>query len=176
MNIELFLFDILKYLIAGLIIFFTAWYFVKEYLESHSEKEVTELKKISLSQLLPLRLQAYERIIIFIERIDPSNLLLRLHAPGINASEFHRLVLSDIRSEYQHNLSQQLYVSHEAWQIVKRLKEDTISLVNNAASTLPEDAAASELSKVILKHLSGLENDPYEAGLLLIKNDMQRVF
>lgn len=171
-----YIFNTLTYIIAGLVIFFTAWFVIRSYLQDSYQTGLIELKKNTLSQTLPLRLQAYERAVIFLERMNPASLLLRLHSSGISVRELQHLALNDIRAEYQHNLSQQLYVSNETWLIIKRLKEDTISLVNNAAKALPADASASELSKAILTHLSGLEQDPYEAGLLMIKSEVQRLF
>lgn len=171
-----YIFNALTYITAGLIIFFISWFVIRAYLQDSYQSGLIELKKNMLTQTLPLRLQAYERAVIFLERINPANLLLRLHTSGISIRELQHLALADIRAEYQHNLAQQLYVSNETWMIVKRLKEDTVSLINNAVKTFPADAPAAELSKAILTHLSGLEQDPYEAGLLMIKTEIQRLF
>jgi hypothetical protein len=104
-------------------------------------------------------------------------MLVRLHVSGVSAREMQNIILSDIRSEYQHNISQQLYVSNQAWAIVRKIKEDTIGMVNSAAQGLPENAAGVELSKVILNHLASVDDkNPYEAALVLIKQDIQQLF
>lgn len=177
MNPTAYLLDIIKFALAGLIVFFAAWFFVKEYLDQRFNFRMIELKKESVKHTLPLRLQAYERVVLFLERISPSNILLRLHVPGISAREMHSLIISDIRAEYQHNISQQLYVSATTWNVVKKIMEDTVSIVNSAAGALPEQATGAELSKSILIHLAGLESEnPYDVALNIVKKDVQALF
>ena len=176
MNFTLYLFDILKYAIAGLVVFFTGFYVVKSYYDKLKMIGLLELKKNTQAHTLPLRLQAYERLVLFIERINPSNMLIRIHAPEISASEMHQLIVSEIRTEFQHNISQQLYTSNQAWMIVKRLKDDTLTLVNSAAKSLPANASALELNKAVLVHLSNLDENPYDSALTIIKHDIQQLF
>ena len=177
MDVQAYLLDLLKYIIAGLCVFFPGWFVVKSYLEDAAISKQFELQKAAQAQTLPLRLQAYERMILFLERINPANLLIRLHVSGMSAHEMHHIILADIRNEYQHNLSQQLYVTNHAWAIVKKIKEDTISLVNNAVNSLPENASGVDLSKAILNHLANLEGEnPYETALVYIKRDIQQQF
>ena len=115
--------------------------------------------------------------VLFLERINPASMLVRLHVSGMSAREMQNLILSDIRAEYQHNISQQLYVSDHAWKVVKKIKEDTIGLVNDATKSLPESASAIELSKAILTHLATLESEnPYDTALMIVKQDIQQLF
>lgn len=177
MNPITYLLDIVKFALAGLIVFFAAWFFVKAYLDQRFNFRMIELKKESLKQTLPLRLQAYERTILFLERISPSNMLLRLHVPEMSAKEMQRIIIADIRAEYQHNISQQLYVSATTWMVVKKIKDDTVSIVNSAAGALPEHATAADLSRSILVHLAGLESEnPYDVALNIVKKDVQVLF
>lgn len=177
MNPITYLLDIVKFALAGLIVFFAAWFFVKAYLDQRFNFRMIELKKESLKQTLPLRLQAYERTILFLERISPSNMLLRLHVPEMSAKEMQRIIIADIRAEYQHNISQQLYVSATTWMVVKKIKDDTVSIVNSAAGALPEHATAADLSRSILVHLAGLESEnPYDVALNIVKKDVQALF
>jgi hypothetical protein len=176
MNTSFYLFDIFKYTLSGLIVFFTGFYVVRTYYDRIKMIGMLELKKTTIAHTLPLRLQAYERMILFIERINPANLLLRIHVSEINASEMHQMIISEIRSEFQHNIAQQLYISNQAWMIVKRLKEDTIALINNAAKSLPDNTSSLELNKAILTHLSNLDENPYDTALSIIKQDIQTLF
>ena len=171
-----FLIDILKLVAAGSIVFFIAWSVLKPEIEKQRNLKFFELKKSALDGTLPLRLQAYERLILFLERINPSNLLLRSHVAGISAAEMQHLLIAEIRSEFQHNITQQLYVSIPAWNVITRLKEDTITLINNTAKGLPADAGSVDLSKTILTHLAGMEQNPYDAALDLVKADIQQLF
>jgi hypothetical protein len=125
---------------------------------------------------LPLRLQAYERLVLFTDRINPANLLIRLNGNRYSAAELHSLIVSDIRNEYQHNVTQQIYVSDRAWTVTKRVKEDTLSLVNNAVKALPEAATGLDLGKFILNHLNRLEENPYDIATNLIRKDLEDLF
>jgi len=170
-----FFLDIIKLIIAGLVVFFAGWYVIREYLGQESAKGKMELKRANLSHTLPLKLQAYERITLFLERINPSNLLVRLHVAGLSAREMQNVILSDIRAEYQHNISQQIYVSDTSWNIVRKMKDETIAMVHNAVSGLPDNASAVELSKVILSHFANLQDDnPYEVALQIVKREVQQ--
>ena len=171
-----FLLDVLKLVLAGTIVFYIAWLIVKPQLILNNQSKIIGLKKASLKTTLPLRLQAYERLALFIERINPSNMLVRVHVAGTTVREIQQFLVAEIRTEHQHNITQQLYVSAQAWTVINRIKEDTISMINNTASGMSPEASSVELSKVILTHLAGLETNPYDAGLMLLKHDMQQFF
>lgn len=175
-SITYFFVDVLKFVLAGTLIFFIAWQIIKSEIEKLNQSKLLDLKRASLETTLPLRLQAYERLTLFLERINPSNMLVRVHVAGTTVREIQQFLVSEIRTEHQHNITQQLYVSAQAWAVTNRIKEDTISLINNTAAGLSPDASSLELSKVILNHLAGLEENPYDAGLMLLKHDMQHFF
>ena len=171
-----YLLDILKYTVSGLGVVWIAFYLIKPYLERGERLQLLEFKKAVSNQTMPLRLQAYERAVLFIERINPANLLIRLNGPAYNAHELYKLIVEDIRSEYQHNITQQIYVSSRAWAVVKRVKEDTLGIVNSAVKSLPDTATGLELSKLILGRLSQLEDNPYEIGSDLLRKDLEDLF
>jgi hypothetical protein len=175
MNLE-YLLDILKYTIAGVGVVYIAFYLFKPYLDRSESLQMLDFKKTISSQTLPLKLQAYERIVLFIERINPANMLLRLNGPDYSAAELHSLIVAEIRNEFQHNISQQIYISSAAWDVVRRLKDDTLSITTNAVKALPEAASGLELSKTILSHLSRLEDNPYDMGTNLIRKDLEPLF
>jgi hypothetical protein len=168
-----YLLEILKLTLAGVGVVYVAFYLLKPYLDKSEHLQLMELKKTISSQTLPLRLQAYERIVLFVERVNPSNMLVRLSGTDASAAELHGVVVSEIRNEFQHNISQQIYVSDRAWTIVKRVKDDTLSVVTNAVKALPADATGLDLSKTILAHLSHLEDNPYDIALKIIREDME---
>src|SRR6202046_1902859 len=115
MNLFPFLLDILKYTIAGMGIVWIAFYLIKPYLDRDEKIQMLEFRKTLSNQTLPLRLQAYERLVLFIERINPANMLIRMNATSYSAHELYSLIVEDIRSEFQHNITQQIYVSSRAW-------------------------------------------------------------
>jgi len=152
------------------------YYVIKQDIQAFLSLKKLELNRDSSKHLLPLRIQAHERLIIFIDRINPPNLLVRLHQQGISIEVLQAGILNEIRSEYQHNITQQLYVSSANWQIIRKLKDDTIAMVNHAVQGLPSGANGIELSKVILQHMSTIEENPYDLTIEMIKRDISLMF
>jgi len=174
MESNIFFFDILKFTIAGLLIVFVAYFLFKSHLDQIKNPLAAD-KYIPFRDVSPLKIQAYERMILFIERINPANLLLRLHLAGMSAAEMQNLIMAEVRAEYQHNITQQLYFSKEAWGIIKRVKDDTINLVNQSSTKLPTEASAVDLSKIIFSKLSELEETPYDIALSVLVQDFQEL-
>ena len=170
------LLDILKYTISGAGVVWIAFYLIKPFIERSERVQLLEYKKSSLSQTLPLRLQAYERLVLFIERVDPANLLLRLNSNTYSGKELHYLIVEEIRSEYQHNITQQIYVSIKAWSIIKQIKDDTLGVVNGSFRELGDSGSGLDLSRLILGHLAQLENNPYDIACKIVKSDLEGLF
>lgn len=175
MDIVSLLTDVLKLVLAGAILICLIYFIFRGYFDRYQSIQIRNYKVALNKDLLPLKLQALERITLFIERINPSNLLLRLHTPGMTAKQMQILVLEDIRAEYQHNVTQQLYLSSEAWAIVKRVKDDTVSLINTSINELPDGSSAVELSKVVFAKLESLEQSPYDLAMMVIKSQYQEL-
>jgi hypothetical protein len=111
----------------------------------------SEKKQVSAFNPLPLQLQAYERLVVFAERIALPNLVSRLNQPGLPAREMQLLLLGTIKQEFEYNSSQQIYVSPIAWQAVNKLKEQNILIINQVAQILPEGATGTDLNKKIME-------------------------
>lgn len=152
------------------------YYVLKNDIQRFFNLKAIELNKESKAHILPLRLQAHERLIIFVDRINPANLLVRLHQQGIGIATLQAGILNEVRSEYQHNITQQLYVDSVTWTVVRKLKDDTIAMINNAVQGLPPDANGIELSKAILQHMASIDENPYNLTIELIKKDIQKMF
>ncbi|HVV56421.1 MAG TPA: hypothetical protein VHC47_13895 [Mucilaginibacter sp.] len=176
MQVSNYLLDVIKFTLAGVGTVYVAFFLVKPYLDRYEKVQLAELKKTIAGQTLPLRFQAYERLVLFVERMNPANMLPRLNGASYSAHELHSLIVSEIRNEFQHNVSQQIYVSERAWNVVKRVKEDTMSVVTNAVKALPDTASGLDLSKTILAHMSHLQDDPYEIATGMIRKDLEELF
>jgi hypothetical protein len=170
------LLDILKLTVAGTGVVWIAFYLIKPYLDKTERLQVLELKKSADNQTLPLRLQAYERIVLLVERINPASLLLRLNGSSYPAAELLRLAVQEVNNEYQHNITQQVYVSSRAWAVVRRLKDDTIGLLNNTLRQMPDHANGLDYSRALLTHLSQLDDNPYETAAAMIHKDLEELF
>ena len=161
---------------GGTITVVIAYFLLKSDIQNYFRFKTFESNKDKHSALLPLQLQAYERMIVFVERINPANLLVRLHESGISVTALQTAVIKEIRAEFQHNITQQLYIQSVSWNILRKLKDDTIAMVNNVAQNLPPDAAGLELSRQVLNHMSTIEENPYDLTINQLKGDIQKMF
>ena len=168
--------DLVKIILpAGLVLwamYLTFSSFIKKDLV---EKELA-IKAETTKTLLPIRLQAYERMALFLERISPNNLLIRLNARTSMVVEFQQLMLEEIREEFAHNLSQQVYMSDEAWTVVKNAMNETVALINLSARELAPNAPALELSKRIFEVIMDKNVNPSDEALRLIKQEIRENF
>jgi hypothetical protein len=142
--------DILKYILPSLVVFATMIYLVKAFLKIEENKKAVQLKIEAQKASLPVRMQAYERLVLLLERLQPAGQILRISLPGMNSASLHSALLQSIRDEYDHNLSQQLYVSSQAWELVKNSREEAIKLINTAGSMVSPDSTAADLARQIL--------------------------
>lgn len=127
------------------------------------------------SVILPLQLQAYERIVLFVERISPQSLISRINQPGFTVLDMQIGMVSSIKSEYDHNVSQQIYVTAAAWEAVKTVKEQTISIINQVALKLPPDANAIELNKQLLELFMAQKESPAEIAAEIINLEAKKL-
>ena len=123
-----------------------------------SMKKDLEERKVNDPDTLKLRLQAYERITLLTERIALQNLLSRNTNPGFSCRQMQATLIDSIKQEYDYNISQQIYVSHEVWRAVINLKEQNIYIINQLASTLPAQASGMDLNKHIIDYLINNSN------------------
>ncbi|TGE29918.1 DUF7935 family protein [Hymenobacter metallicola] len=178
MDTTAYIFDLLKIILPALIVAGSLFYLIQQYLEKEQQRRLIELRLENSKTTLPLRLQAYERVTLLLERITPNNLLVRLSSAGQSASEYHRLLITEIRAEYEHNLSQQLYMSPETWEQVKQAKENILTMINKAYHALPtpQQARGTELAKRVLETLITDEVDPTTQALLAVKREASGLF
>ncbi len=144
-------FKAIQFTLPAAVVFITAWLILKEFFKKENEARRFTLLQEKQKLSFPVRLQAYERIVLFLERISPGNLIMRINKPNMPVKQFQQLLIQTIRDEYDHNLSQQLYVSPEAWDKVKNAKEELIQQINISAGKLDEKATSTDLSKAILE-------------------------
>lgn len=176
MNWTLFLMEILKLIIPALIVFLTAYFVLNSYLENDYQKRLLEMRMNNQGAVTPLRLQAYERLTLFIERISLQSIIMRTHQTGMTARDLHTSMLQDIRAEFDHNVSQQIFVTPQTWTMIKAVKEETINIINFAATNLPPQATSIDLSKAIFESIASSERNPHQVALSMIRTEVQQYF
>ena len=165
---------ILVSVLPSLIVAVAAFFIVKYFIENDQKKRVLELKFQSKNITTPVRLQAYERMALFLERIEPNQLLFRVNNPELTAIQMQTVLLSTIRSEYEHNMSQQIYISPEVWESIKRAKENVVNAINIAAGKLPPEAMAIDLDSAIFQ-ITAAES-PIAAAMNNLKKEIQTLY
>lgn len=168
--------DLLKILLPAGIVLYAMYLTVKAFISKDFDKKLVELKLKNTEVVLPIRLQAYERMCLFLERISPHNLVLRVNDPMHTVASLHHQLLQEIRNEYAHNMSQQVYMSDQAWMHIKGAMDDIISIINNASEGQSREGRGIDLSRAILERLMQLPEDPSAKALRFIKNEIRQVF
>ena len=145
------LIETLMYFIPAGIVLGAVYIVIKRFLDNDYRLRVIEVKKMLQKDLMPMRFQAYERLTLFLERISPSSLLIRVNRAGMSARELQSELLITVRAEFEHNITQQIYVSPEAWDAIRNLKEQNMLIINQVSSFLPESATGQDLNKNLLE-------------------------
>lgn len=168
-------YDLLKITIPAGLVLYLAYLLVRSFLQKQLDEIAFGVRQKNQEIVVPIRLQAYERIVLLLERITPSNLITRLGSSDYNAEEFQQILIHEIRNEFNHNLSQQVYMSDSAWTYVITAVEQTISVINSSKNGLDEKAKGFDLARAILENTAG-EEDTSKQAIKYIKEEIQDVF
>ncbi|MBO4739334.1 MAG: hypothetical protein J5606_07220 [Bacteroidales bacterium] len=168
--------EIIKITLPAVIVACTAYMVLKMNIEKELRQQVLDLKNEGKKVMNPIRIQAYERLALFLERTRPENLILRTSAANLTATQYRTLLLTNIRNEFEHNLSQQVYVSGALWQMTKKAKEDTVKLINLAGGQLPIDATATDLATRILELLVEQNPQPADVALDFLRKEITELY
>lgn len=171
------LIDILKIILPAAAVFLAVYFLVSRFFDNEQKRREHELKKVSQNLITPQKIQAYERLVIYLERINPHNLVIRVNKHGMTSRQLHQELVHTIKSEYEHNISQQIFVSHNSWELVKTSKEEIIKLVNISSSKVAADAPGNELAMMILNIVANMDKKmPYDIALEYIKKEIAQIF
>jgi len=167
--------DILMITIPALIVFFTAWVLLRNLMRNDQDKRRQELILANSRTVTPIKLQAFERIVLFLERISLESLIVRVSSPDMTASQLHTTLLNAIRNEFEHNLSQQVYMSPQAWEVVRNARSGIIKIINTEAEKMPPAATGFDLSRQLLQAIMELEKEPTRVAIDYLKGEIGRV-
>jgi hypothetical protein len=168
--------DFLKISLPAAAVMYAMFLTVRSFLNKDFEKRLIDVKIKNNEIVLPIRLQAYERMALFLERISPHNLIIRVNDPNYNVAQLHQHMLMEIREEYNHNLSQQVYMSEQAWALVKNAMDEVVAVINGSASNMSPEARGIELARMIFENLIQRTEDPVSKALKFLKKEIQQVF
>jgi Fe-S cluster assembly iron-binding protein IscA len=141
----------LDFILPAAMVIMIAVYMLNKVLNHDHQRRVFEYKKATAKEMVSLRMQAYERLALFLERMQPSNLLVRVQIPNMKCKSLHAALIKTIRSEYDHNMSQQVYVSDKAWLLINKAKDQLLEVINEQVRSVPPDGDALELGKLVIE-------------------------
>ena len=175
----------IHYLITTLAVLATlalvGWIFyllAKRYFDNQQKEQLLKIKMDERAETLkvvtPIRLQAYERMALFLERISPDSLVLRCWKPGMDLRLLQGVMTKNIRDEWEHNLSQQVYLSPELWTRIREAKDEMINLVNSSAVSLTDETDPTRLAAGIFA--SAAQHSPTNVALEAMHNELKELF
>lgn len=168
--------DIFFILIPAGAVFAAGFLTLRTFLDSQNKMKHLEMKAQRQKNVLPLRLQAFERLTLLLERISPDNLIVRVQKGSMSAKALQQALITEIRSEFDHNLSQQIYVSHKNWSLIKAVKEEVINMINSAGKDLPESATAMDFSRKFFSIILSKNETPTTKALISLKQEAKELF
>lgn len=171
-----YLIELLKIVLPAGLVIYGMFIITVSFLKKEKEMKWVDIKTKNTELLLPLRLQAGERLCLLLERISPNNLIRRVNQPGFTAGELHGRLIEEIRNEFNHNLSQQVYFTDDTWESVRTAVEQTISLVNRSYQEVTGDEKSLELAKKIFQAALAQEKDIIGQALRNIKDEIRMYF
>jgi hypothetical protein len=168
--------ELLVLLLPSLLIFITVYVLFRQFFNNQLRMRMMNQREKTQESTVPLKLQAYERLTLFCERISMTNLILRLKTKEVSARDLKAALILAIQQEYEHNVSQQLYTSDQLWQIVQLAKNQQIELIAQISDGLAKDASSDDLARQLVTFQQTQKTNPVataksaikkEAGLLL---------
>ncbi|MDR0710920.1 MAG: hypothetical protein LBF67_01050 [Prevotellaceae bacterium] len=162
-------------LASGLMLFGAVYMVLRKMLAAESHRRNVQLLSVAKEITLPLRLQAHERLLMLLERISLEALVLRTRRPDTTNAELHNELVMAVRTEFEHNLSQQMYVSPELWSVIAMAKNSVISCINTCATLLSPNETSIQLAQKLLEW--HVDNElPTTAAILHLKKEVAKMF
>ena len=168
--------EILKYTLPALFVFLATYLVMSKMVKTEQLRLKAENVLNNQKYITPIRLQAYERMVLLLERISPQSLVMRTQRQNISNQDLQSLLLKTIRSEFEHNMAHQLYISDKAWEMVRMAKEDCIKFINQTALQTKPDGNSLQLCKLILEKLLDRDLDPTTKAINYLKEEIRTLF
>ncbi|MBT8186234.1 MAG: hypothetical protein HKP38_09010 [Croceitalea sp.] len=167
------IFQLFAYLLPAVVTGAIAFYFFRLHTRNEEGRRRYLLQKDTQKETLPIRLQAYERMVLFLERISINSLVVRVGPKSTNKTDYENLLIKQIETEFDHNLSQQIYMSDECWNIIKAAKNTTIKMIRSAA--MSETDSADKLREDILNQ-NMEKQSPSATALSFVKREISEIW
>lgn len=165
------LLESIGYILPALVTGVVAYYMFNGFIKQQNAEKKLELLAEKKKDSLPIKLQAYERLLLFCERINPVKILVRVQPLSSNTSEYLQLLISNIEQEFEHNLVQQIYISNDSWTAILATKNAVINKLKKVAETA--NSANDLRENVLIDYSKTLP--PTETAIAFIKNEVKKL-
>lgn len=163
--------EILAYSIPALVVLAATWLVMHKLFNNEQEKRLWELKRLSQKEISPIRLRAYERLTLLLERTTPDRMLMEMNLREMTIPQVQQQLLRTIRLEYDHNLSQQIYVSDEVWDKIIHARDEMGAFVTAMAAGMPEGSSTLDYAKTLITAYSTNGETPNSLALSALKEE-----
>ena len=163
--------EILAYSIPALVVLAATWLVMHKLFNNEQEKRLWELKRLSQKEISPIRLCAYERLTLLLERTTPDRMLMEMNLQEMTIPQVQQQLLRTIRLEYDHNLSQQIYVSDEVWDKIIHARDEMGAFVTAMAAGMPEGSSTLDYAKTLITAYSTNGETPNSLALSALKEE-----
>ncbi|MDR0659366.1 MAG: hypothetical protein LBG19_00880 [Prevotellaceae bacterium] len=160
----------------ALLVALSAYMIIKKMLEGEANRKGAELVMEARKITIPVRLQAYERLVLLLDRISPESLIIRVRKNDMTNQDLQLALLSTIRAEFEHNLAQQLYVGMETWEAVKAAKESIVVLVNEIAMKVKPDEPSIVMARALLEQSASVDMEHFTDAMTRLKSEAKKIF
>ena len=164
-------YEIIIMMIPVLVLFGAIYLLFRQFFQNQYKLQVALAANAKKDHSSQFKLQAYERLMLFCERIAVRNLLLRLQSSNMSAKDLQAALIMAVQQEFEYNLSQQLYVSTQLWLIIELAKNQVIEIVTHVSANLPGDASAEELSRQLVIFEESQKQSPVETAKMAIRQE-----
>ena len=165
--------EIFKYCIPAICVLLATWIVMHKFYKSETEKRLWELKRLSQKEISPLRMRAYERLALLLERTTPERMLVDINVAELTPLQLQTHLMRNLRQEYNHNLSQQIYVSDETWAMIENAQIQTIAFLNSIAQQMPANSTALDYAKTLITAYRSNGDTPNDLALQALKKEAQ---
>ncbi|WP_075603600.1 DUF7935 family protein [Saccharicrinis aurantiacus] len=168
--------DIINWLLPSLIVLIVTLVLVRWFLKAETQRRKQEFLLMRNKDLLPIKMSAYERVTLFLERISAESIVMREQSKAVTSKDFQSVLLGSIRTEYEHNMAMQVHISPDTWHLVKNAKEEMIRTINISATMVEPEHSSMGLAKTILEQFPNTTSYHFKKALDGLKADVQTFY
>ncbi|MCB0495754.1 MAG: hypothetical protein KDC79_06435 [Cyclobacteriaceae bacterium] len=168
--------EIVKIVLPAALVMYGMFIAIRSMISKDLVAKQLDIKAKAIEITLPARMQAFERMTLFLERISPENLLVRVNRNGMSAGELHHTVVQEIRNEFNHNVAQQVYLDKELWSMIVTAKEDLLTRINSTYQSMDTEASSIDYAKQLLSEYSASNINSIELALTSLKDELGKYY